>query len=335
MHIFVQTTINQAMAVPPWSLTAMTRPCHISTTATRPTQLQRAVRDYLGSVRAVVDQQGRVEQATDYLACGAAIEPDAAVDRHGHCGKEREPFAGLGWLDNRARLYDPVLMRFTTPDPLAEKYYATSSYAYCLNDPLRLADMNGKEVTLFATDLPGCNDVINFVATHTFIIVRNNNGVRHFAYGSEKEGIMGAVTGKLSEIDYTDDLQVAKNYISGINDPRLKAVIKIIPAEGMTQDELDRKTIEIAESFGNNENITYCFAPLSETQGNCNSSTSTILYKLGVSQDKLLEIKNIIEQNSLGFCYGFGMIKPWTEQEQFDAVQRQQKGDDAGLKSSK
>ena len=33
----------------------------------------------------------------------------------------------------RVRLYDPVLMRFTTIDPLAEKYYPTSPYAYCQN----------------------------------------------------------------------------------------------------------------------------------------------------------------------------------------------------------
>ena len=45
----------------------------------------------------------------------------------------------------RARLYDPVLMRFTTLDPLAEKYYPTSPYAYCQNDPLGYIDLDGKD----------------------------------------------------------------------------------------------------------------------------------------------------------------------------------------------
>lgn len=140
------------------------------------------VKDQLGSVRAIYDSRGCLEQATDYLASGVPVEyglppsismasdmevagaqkapavatDDATgstavavtvvdVDRHKHCGKELEMFSGLGWYDNQARLYDPVLMRFTTPDPLAEKYYSTSPYAYCQNDPLAKVDLNGKD----------------------------------------------------------------------------------------------------------------------------------------------------------------------------------------------
>ena len=40
---------------------------------------------------------------------------------------------GRDTVRNQAWLYDPVLMRFTTLDPLAEKYYPTSPYAYCQN----------------------------------------------------------------------------------------------------------------------------------------------------------------------------------------------------------
>lgn len=46
----------------------------------------------------------------------------------------------------RARLYDPVVMRFTTLDPLAEKNYPTSPYAYCQNDPLGKVDLDGKDI---------------------------------------------------------------------------------------------------------------------------------------------------------------------------------------------
>lgn len=38
---------------------------------------------------------------------------------------------GLDLYDFHARQYDPVLGRFTTPDPLSEKYYHISPYAYC------------------------------------------------------------------------------------------------------------------------------------------------------------------------------------------------------------
>ncbi len=45
----------------------------------------------------------------------------------------------------RVRLYDPVVMRFTTIDPLAERYYPTSPYAYCQNDPLAKVDPTGMD----------------------------------------------------------------------------------------------------------------------------------------------------------------------------------------------
>ena len=36
-----------------------------------------------------------------------------------HVGKEFEQFESIDWYDNEARFYDPLLVRFTTPDPLA------------------------------------------------------------------------------------------------------------------------------------------------------------------------------------------------------------------------
>jgi len=37
----------------------------------------------------------------------------------------------------------PAIMRFTTPDPLAEKYYSISPYAYCGDNPVRFVDPDG------------------------------------------------------------------------------------------------------------------------------------------------------------------------------------------------
>ena len=76
-------------------------------------------------------------------------------------------------------------------------------------------------------------------------------------------------------------------------------------------------------SFGNNPNITYCLEPFEQTQGNCNSSSSTLLYKAGVP---LSRIKDLRKQIS-GLVWGFGDIKPWTVEEQSKAVQRQREFD--------
>ena len=54
--------------------------------------------------------------------------------RRMHVGKELEQFESIDWYDNEARFYDPLLVRFTTPDPLA-----LSPYAYCANNPVNKA----------------------------------------------------------------------------------------------------------------------------------------------------------------------------------------------------
>ena len=56
---------------------------------------------------------------------------------------------------------------------------------------------------------------------------------------------------------------------------------------------------------------------------NCNSSSSTLLYKAG---GPLSRIKDLRKQIS-GLVWGFGDIKPWTVEEQSKAVQRQRELD--------
>lgn len=52
--------------------------------------------------------------------------------RRMHVGKELEQFESL-------RFYDPLPVRFTTPDPLALSYPSLSPYAYCANNPVNKA----------------------------------------------------------------------------------------------------------------------------------------------------------------------------------------------------
>ena len=56
---------------------------------------------------------------------------------------------GLNQYDIEARYYDPPTGRFTTVDPRAEKYYSTSPYVYCLNNPLKYIDPNGDTVRVY------------------------------------------------------------------------------------------------------------------------------------------------------------------------------------------
>ena len=53
---------------------------------------------------------------------------------------------GLNTYDYGARQHDPILARWDRIDPLCEKYYSTSPYAYCRNNPVMLIDPDGKKI---------------------------------------------------------------------------------------------------------------------------------------------------------------------------------------------
>ena len=49
-------------------------------------------------------------------------------------------------------MYDPLTARWTAQDPLAEKYYAVSPYAYCLGNPITFIDPNGESTWVKLAD---------------------------------------------------------------------------------------------------------------------------------------------------------------------------------------
>ncbi len=61
-------------------------------------------------------------------------------------GKEFDRMHGLDWYDYGARMYAPVIGRWTVVDPFAEKYYDVSPYTYCGNNPVNAIDEEGKKI---------------------------------------------------------------------------------------------------------------------------------------------------------------------------------------------
>jgi len=59
----------------------------------------------------------------------------------------------LNWYDYSARHVMPDLGRFTTTDPLVEKYYNISPYAYCNNNPIKYVDLRGDSISLFSVQV--------------------------------------------------------------------------------------------------------------------------------------------------------------------------------------
>ncbi len=103
------------------------------------------LRDHLGSVRAVVSETGVVQQRNNYFPYGDLF-PTSAADgsgnRYKYTGKESGDEIGL--YDFSARFLHTRFGRFTTIDPLAEKYPDISPYVYCSTNPVNRVDLDGR-----------------------------------------------------------------------------------------------------------------------------------------------------------------------------------------------
>ncbi|MBQ7513587.1 MAG: RHS repeat-associated core domain-containing protein [Prevotella sp.] len=104
------------------------------------------LKDHLGNNRVVAKQDGTVEQVNHYYPFGGLMAESTGGDiqRYKYNGKELDRMFGLDWYDYGARHYDGARAQFTTFDPLAEKDYGTSPYAYCGNDPTNVIDPDGR-----------------------------------------------------------------------------------------------------------------------------------------------------------------------------------------------
>ena len=105
----------------------------------KPTGVNYTLTDHLGSVRAVVDATGTIQEQNDYYPFGSKhVNTGYASNdnRYTFNGKERQDLLDLNTYDFGARMYDSDIARWTTVDPLCEDYYSQSLFNYCGNDPV-------------------------------------------------------------------------------------------------------------------------------------------------------------------------------------------------------
>lgn len=105
--------------------------------------------DHQGNTRVVVNANGDAIQTNHYYPFGLPFAETSSTDQgkqpYKYNGKEFDRTNGMNLYDYSARYMDPSIGRFTTMDPMAEKYYSSSPYAYCLNNPLKYVDPTGKD----------------------------------------------------------------------------------------------------------------------------------------------------------------------------------------------
>lgn len=82
------------------------------------------------------------------LSFGEEFGEEQGIQDFKYNGKKLDKTHGLNQYDYAARFMDLGMIRFTTVDPLAEKYYSISPYAYVHNNPMNAIDMKGDITTV-------------------------------------------------------------------------------------------------------------------------------------------------------------------------------------------
>jgi|WetSurMetagenome_2_1015567.scaffolds.fasta_scaffold00004_20 RHS repeat-associated protein len=120
-----------------------------------------SLKDHLGNSRVTfmgTDLGGSLDivQTTSYYPFGLVMVQsdnlsvgDPLKNKYLYNGKEMQSEilggSSLNWFDYGARFYDPQIGRFTTVDPLTEKFYFLTPYQYGSNNPITNIDIDGLE----------------------------------------------------------------------------------------------------------------------------------------------------------------------------------------------
>jgi len=112
--------------------------------------------DHLGSSSLITDILGNTVQHLEYIPFGEVfIDERAATSTwstpYKFNAKELDEETGLYYYG--ARYYDPRTSVWISADPLGEKYPNVSSYVYCVNNPVKFIDPDGKKILPSAVGL--------------------------------------------------------------------------------------------------------------------------------------------------------------------------------------
>ena len=129
-------------------------------------ELRFYLKDHLGSVRVVTDNQSAVINCQDYDQWGYVLENrnyQSDESMYKFTSKERDEESEYDYFG--ARYYDARVGRWNQLEPLLDKYVQISPYIYSLDNPLNITDLNGADP--IRENLGSLDDVISILNDNT------------------------------------------------------------------------------------------------------------------------------------------------------------------------
>ena len=199
------------------------------------------IKDHLGNIRETYIKPAPNTkyfiQNMQYYPSGIPWKTSTGAIEHPYRynGKELVQMHGQDEYDSHARWYYPAICRTTTMDPLCEKYYNISPYAWCGNNPVNVVDTNGMDWY-------------------------HNNSSKYITWydsNEEKEGYTyiggkGSVLGEFEEIinDILKEYKIGNLYIDGFTfDIAPKDKGALIPSSLRGGNFLDEFTLGMGPEF--------------------------------------------------------------------------------------
>jgi RHS repeat-associated protein len=197
-------------------------------------------------------------------------------------GKELDEMYGLNWYDFEARQYDGIVPRFTTMDPLAEKYYSVSPYAYCANNPVNAIDSDGKKV-IFITKIAG--KITHFEYTSQGNLKNVNTG--QIYNGNTVGGHLGKIVDGYNKMLTSGDANYIKQVTTLINSDNVHEIDatiysgaggEVTPGSGITTTDEAKAKASKGEGIGTN--IKYNFSENELSSGLEKTNYTTVAHEV-------------------------------------------------------
>lgn len=153
-------------------------------------------------------------QRMAYTPYGERSDSPRPGSRTGFNGQLREP---QGWyhLGNGHRVYNPVLMRFHSPDLLSPfGKGGLNCYAYCVGDPVNYTDPTGQMPNWLQPAFTLALNISLFV-THFLTVAVNPAGVVGLAMFAVRMSMLGAAAGTVGSVAQLAQLNGGGVYATG------------------------------------------------------------------------------------------------------------------------
>jgi RHS repeat-associated protein len=126
--------------------------------------------NHLGSASVIADQNGERKEFLDYYPFGTyeRTDYDTNFPNVKYTYTDQEEDDELGLYNYKARLYDPLLGRFITPDSIVPDPgdpQALNRYSYVLNNPMVYVDPSGHSLVSEWLDNAGLGFINEFFST--------------------------------------------------------------------------------------------------------------------------------------------------------------------------